>query len=221
MTCSRCSDWTSSPTTRCRASACSASRCSTGAPSTAGYGRCNSTARNAPAHRRHRLGQVDAGGRGHHAAGAGAPHRLQQGRRRRQQGTHAALLRARPLQVRAQRGDRHRQAGGPARPQQLLGDPGRVSQRRLRPDGDAGAGLLDEGAAGPAGAFLRRRRERDLSIADDFARLRLRHRRTCARRLRAAAPRCTTAFRPTAPGSAAASASTTSRRWSCSTRPCR
>jgi energy-coupling factor transporter ATP-binding protein EcfA2 len=110
---------------------------------------------------------------------------------------------------------------GAARPRQLLGDPRRVPQRRLRPDGDAGAGVLDQGRAGPAGALLRRRRARDLSIAGTLLRLRPRHRRSCASGCARRAARCSTASRPTAPGSAAASASTTSRRWSSSTRRCR
>ncbi|WP_308419518.1 ATP-binding protein [Chitinimonas koreensis] len=40
----------------------------------------------------------------------------------------------------------------------------------------------------------------------------------CARSCAERAPNCTTAFRPTPPGSAAVSASRTTRRWSCSTR---
>ena len=60
------------------------------------------------ADRRHRLGQIDPGGCRDHAAGAGPARGLQQGRRRRQPGAHAALLRAGPLQVRAQRGQRQR-----------------------------------------------------------------------------------------------------------------
>ena len=66
-----------------------------------------------------------------------------------------------------------------ARPQQLLGHPGRLPQRGLRPDRDAGAGVLDQGRAGPTGALLRRRRAR----AVDRRGLRpLRHRisRNCA-----------------------------------------
>ncbi len=63
--------------------------------------------------------------------------------------------------------------------------------------------------------------ERALSIADRLRRLRHGHRAAAQEAARRRAPSCTTAFRPTAPGSAAASASTTSRRWSCSTRPCR
>ena len=42
-----------------------------------------------PADRRHRLGQVHDRRRRHHPAAAGPPHRLQQGRRSRGQGTHA------------------------------------------------------------------------------------------------------------------------------------
>jgi uncharacterized protein YPO0396 len=43
----------------------------------------------------------------------------------------------------------------------------------------------------------------------------------CARSCAARAASCTTASRPMAPGFAAASASNTNKRWSCSTRPCR
>ena len=184
---------------RCRAFACSGSRSSTGAPSTSASGRCALDGRNGAAHRRHRLGQVDAGRRGHDAAGAGAPHRLQQGRRRRQPRAHAALLRARPLQVRAQRSRRAR-----ARPvalrdaQQLLGHPRRLPQRRLRPDGDAGAGVLAEGPAGPAGALLRGAPSAALSIADDFADFGTDIAAAAQEAARARAPRSRTASRRTA-----------------------
>ena len=63
--------------------------------------------------------------------------------------------------------------------------------------------------------------ERALSIAADFAGFRHRTSPSCARSCAAWAPSCTTAFRPTRPGSADASASTTIRRWSCSIRRCR
>ena len=63
------------------------------------------------AHRRHRLREVHHRGRGDHAAAARPAHLLQQGRRGRHPGAEPALLRARLLQDRAQRGHR----GHPAR----------------------------------------------------------------------------------------------------------
>ena len=95
--------------------------CTTGAPSTSGSGRFEPGGRERAAHRRHRLRQVDHRGRRHHAAAAGPPHRLQQGRRGRNPGAQPALLRARLLQVGAQRGHRRLPAGAAAGRDRLLG----------------------------------------------------------------------------------------------------
>jgi hypothetical protein len=131
-----------------------------------------------------------------------------------------ALLRARPLQERAQRGHRQRPRRRAARCVELLGDPRRVPQRGLRPGGDAGAGVLAEGPQGqPARLFVAA--ERALCDRRRLQRLRQRHHHAAQEAARRGAARCSTASRPTARGFAAASASSTSRRWSCSTRRCR
>lgn len=133
--------------------------------------------------------------------------------------TDLRSLRARPLQVRAQRDHRRRAPDQPARARQLLGDPRRVPQRRLRQDREPGPGVLVQGGAGPARTLLPRRRARAVDRRK-ASRPGPRHHQL-RKRLRGAGAGCSTASRPTPPGSAAASASTTSRRSSSSTRPCR
>ncbi|MEJ2328176.1 MAG: ATP-binding protein [Chromatiaceae bacterium] len=97
----------------------------------------------------------DIGGRGYHPAGAGPPGGLQQGGGGVQPGAGSAFLCAGLLQVRPQRSQRHRQAGGPSGRRQLLGAPRRLPQRGLRSDGDPRPGLLEQGPAGPAGPIFR------------------------------------------------------------------
>ena len=109
-----------------------------------------------PGHRRHRLRQVHPGGRGDDVAGAATPRRLQQGRRRRSPGADVAFLCAGTLQVGAQRRRQRRPSCLAARPQQLLGHPRRVQERRLPAIRDAGPGVLDRRRAEPAGSVLRR-----------------------------------------------------------------
>ena len=92
------------------------------------------------------------------------------------------------------------QAGGAARSQQLLGDPRRVPQRRLRPDGDPGPGVLDQGQRRPAGTVLSWCAERALSIASGLRPLRLRHRQLRKKLRGRRAWRCSTAFPGTVPG---------------------
>ena len=59
----------------------------------------------------------------------GQPDFLQQGRGRGHQGAVAALLRARLLQIRTQRGHRHHQAGRAPRRHEVQRDPRRLQQR--------------------------------------------------------------------------------------------
>ena len=173
------------------ASGCTAWKCSTGAPSTNGCGRLDMDGPQRAAHRRHRLGQVDPGRRRDHAAAAGAPHRLQQGRRRADPRTRSALVRARALQVRAQRDDRQLAAGRAARRAHLLGDPRPLPQRT---DFNADVTLaqvfwMKEGVGRSAGTVLRHRRRR---VVDRRAlqRLRLRADQRCASGCARPAPRC-------------------------------
>ena len=124
-----------------------------------------------PGHRRHRLRQVHPGGRGDDVAGAATPRRLQQGRRRRSPGADVAFLCAGTLQVGTQRRRQRRPSRLAPRPQQLLGHPRRVQERRLPAIRDAGPGVLDRRRAEPAGSVLRRRHPRSVD-----------HRRVCALR---------------------------------------
>ena len=134
------------------ASGCTASRSTTGAPSTSASGALAPRRRQYAADRRHRLGQVDAGRCDHHACWC---------RRRRSPTTR------RPAPMRASAtcaptcsaitspsaatAGLSAQAGGAARPQQLLGHPRPLPQRGLRPDRHAGPGVLAQGRARPAG----------------------------------------------------------------------
>ena len=174
------------------------------------------------AHRRHRLGQVDARRRGHHAAAAGAPHRLQQGCRRRR----PASARCSSYVLGHYKSERN-EATGTSRPvgaaltatySVILGV---FVNAGLRRDRHPGPGVpAREDAAGQPDRFF--------VVADSDAvhrrglrRLRLRPDRPahvgCARSARG--PRHVPAS--TARSCAAGSASTPSRRSSCSTRRCR
>ena len=75
-------------------------------------------------------------------------------------------------------------------------------------------------AQGQPARFLSRRRAR-MSIAADFANFGSDIAQLRKKLARPWAQRCSTAFRPTAPGSAVASASRTSRRWSYFIKLCR
>ena len=203
------------------ASGCTAGALQLGHLRPAGLDASTSTAQQ-PAHRRHRLGQVDAGRRDHHAAAARQPHRLQQGGRRRDQGTQPALLRPRPLQVRAQRDHRRLPARRPARPPILLGDPRRLPQRAARRDRHPGPGVL--APRRPAGQPDRFYVVADRELVDrrGLRRLRHRHRRAATAAARGRRRRRTTTFPDY--GSdfrRRARHRRPSRRWSCSTRPCR
>ena len=118
-----------------RASACSGSRSSTGAPSTSSVWALAPRRRQRAAHRRHRLGQVDAGRRHHDAARAAAA----ASPTTRPPAPTRASARCAPTcsgYYKSERSEAGRRghAGRAARPQQLLGDPRRASATGLRPD---------------------------------------------------------------------------------------
>ncbi len=141
-----------------------------------------------PAHRRHRLGQVDAGRRRHHPAGA----RAAASPTTRPPAPRRASARCAPT-CSATTSPSATRPSGAARPvalrdaQQLLGDPRRLPQRRLRPDRDAGPGVLAEG---------RRRASRRASSSSPSATLS--HRRATSPTSAPTSPSCASGCAPLA-----------------------
>ena len=165
--------WTSRPTTACRASGCSGWRSSTGAPSTAASGRCELDGRNALL-----TGDI---GSGKSTLVDAITTLLVPAHRVAYNKAAGADARERTLRsyvLGHYKSERSEVTGARPGPWRLRDHNsysvilGRVPQRRLRPDGDAGAGVLAEGPARPAGAALRGGRERALSHRRGLRRLR-------------------------------------------------
>src|SRR5215471_12331763 len=123
------------------------------------------------ADRRYRLRQIDDRGRHHDTAPAGQPHHLQQGGGRRDQGTQPALLCARSLQVRAERGNRHVPARPAARRDRLLRAPRGLGQAAVGHHEEtvtlAQVFWMRDGAAGQPDRFFVVA-DRGLAVEDDF-----------------------------------------------------
>ena len=163
-------------------------------------------------------GEVHPRGRGHHTARAGAPRGLQPGGRGRHPRADASFLRPRPLQVRTQRPQRLRPPRRAARPT----TPTPSSLGVFRNEGYDQTVTLAQvfwiaDAQGQPVRFFAAA-EGDLSITGDFARFGT-DINSCESACAAPGWRSGEPSRPMAPGSGAASESTTSRPSICSTRP--
>ena len=205
-----------------RVPAATGSRSTTGEPSTTGSGRFDLGGQQRPAHRRHRLGQVDDGRRDHHPVAARQQDLLQQGRRRRDPGTDLRSY------VLGHHKSERNEATGASAPVGLRDAAARYSvhprglpRRRLRRGSHARPGVLVPGrrTGQPERFFVVA--EADWPSLTDFSDFGGDVAALTQAAAQDRAPRRTTTSRDTAGTSAAASASSPSRRWTCSTRPCR